>query len=223
MRTRQTIRRSLLNRHVHSQAYVALVVSGEYEEAGDNGRFRAVAGNVVFHDAFEAHLNRFSAEGATVLNFPLDSGDRYEAGIASLPDPDFVIRVAGKNCRAALETILSDSQRNAPRVSDWPDALAMQLTNCSHVRLSEWGEENGLAPWTISRGFAQVFGISPEAFRARVRARRALRTLRDTQQSLAMIAAELGFADQAHMTRSIKQLTGTAPCAWRSRCKWIQD
>jgi AraC-like DNA-binding protein len=30
-----------------------------------------------------------------------------------------------------------------------------------------------------------------------------------------MIAAHLGFADQSHMTRSVRWLTGMAPQAWR--------
>src|ERR1700677_569690 len=74
MQMRQTIRTSSLERHVHFEPYVALVLSGGYEEAGDNGRFKVSAGNVVFHDSFEAHLNRFYAQGATVLNLPVASG-----------------------------------------------------------------------------------------------------------------------------------------------------
>jgi AraC-like DNA-binding protein len=37
----------------------------------------------------------------------------------------------------------------------------------------------------------------------------------DSKEPLAKIATDLDFADQAHMTRSVKQLTGTAPQAWR--------
>ncbi len=32
---------------------------------------------------------------------------------------------------------------------------------------------------------------------------------------LASIAQDLGFADQAHMTRAVKWLTGRTPAAWR--------
>jgi transcriptional regulator GlxA family with amidase domain len=62
----------------------------------------------------------------------------------------------------------------------------------------------------------QVFGVSPEAFRARIRAQRALRSIQTTDAALSGIAAETGFADQAHMTRCLKQLTGMTPHAWRS-------
>src|SRR5262249_20183500 len=106
--------------------------------------------------------------------------------------------------------------RRTSQMFDWPDELAAELARYPLLRLSQWGEENGLATWTVSRGFAQVFGISPEAFRAHVRARSALQSIRDTQMSLATMAAELGFADQSHMTRSVKLLTGVSPQAWRS-------
>src|SRR5215469_5434913 len=101
MRLRQTIRASSLQRHVHSVPYAALVLSGGYEEAGDNGRFKVNAGDVVFHHQFEAHLNRFSKEGAIVLNLRLPPGNCYPAGIASVPDPDSVVRVSEWSRRAA--------------------------------------------------------------------------------------------------------------------------
>lgn len=79
----------------------------------------------------------------------------------------------------------------------------------------EWAEELGLAPWTVSRGFKQVFGISPEAFRARTRARQAWKVIHTTKEPLAQVALRLGFADQPHMTCSVKQITGMPPHAWR--------
>jgi hypothetical protein len=57
---RQIIRASYLQRHMHPVPYAALLLSGIYEESSDSGRFQVNAGNVVFHDQFEAHLNRFS-------------------------------------------------------------------------------------------------------------------------------------------------------------------
>ncbi len=70
----QTIRSSVFNRHSHEHAYAAIVLSGGYEEAGDHGRFKVQAGDVVLHERFEAHINRFSASGATVLNLPSPNG-----------------------------------------------------------------------------------------------------------------------------------------------------
>jgi AraC-like DNA-binding protein len=216
MRLLQRIRRSSFERHFHAEPYAALVLSGGYEEAGDNGFFQVSAGDVVFHDRFEAHLNRFFAPGVTVVNLPLASGNCYPR-MASVSDPDAVVRMAETGGRAASDLLLSLVERWTPQISDWPAQLAMKLIECPSLKLWEWGEENHLPSWTISRGFARVFGVSPEAFRARARARRAWRWIEDTPAPLATIAAELGFADQAHMTRSVKQLTGATPNVWRSR------
>jgi AraC-like DNA-binding protein len=216
MRMWQTIRVSALGRHVHEKAYAALVLSGGYEEAGDHGRLRVNAGDVIFHDQFEAHLDRFSDTGVVVLNLRLPVGCSYTPGIASVADADSVARAAEKSRRDALDLLLSLAVSKTPQPADWPDELADALIQNPSLKLSRWGEKNEIAPWAVSRGFGLVFGFSPEAFRARIRARRALRSIQNTQAPLASIAAELGFADQSHMTRSVKQLTGTGPQAWRS-------
>lgn len=213
---RHIIRTSSLERHVHAEPYAALVLSGGYEEAGDHGRFFVNAGDAIFHDAFEAHLNHFLKQGAIVLNLRLAPTGCYATGVGRVVDPDFVVRVAEKDRSAAADLLLSVAVRWTPQLADWPDELAAILMECPSLKLSEWGTEKGIAPWTISRGFAQVFGVSPEAFRARVRARKAWKAVQGTPVPLATIAAELGFADQAHMTRSVKELTGLPPQAWRS-------
>jgi AraC-like DNA-binding protein len=223
MRMWQTIRASALDRHVHEEGYAALVLSGGYEEAGDRGRFQVKEGDAIFHEPFEAHLDRFSETGAVVLNLRLPVGRSYAPGIAKVADPDSVARVAEGSRRDAVDLLFSVTTSEVPRPADWPDVLAAALMQNPSLKLSQWAEKNGIAPWAVSRGFALVFGVSPEAFRARIRARYALKSIQDTQAPLARIAAELGFADQSHMTRSVKQLTGIAPQAWRFRCKWIQD
>jgi AraC-like DNA-binding protein len=212
----QTIRASALGRHVHEEAYAALVLSGRYEEAGDNGRFQVKAGDAVFHEQFEAHLDRFSDTGAVVLNLRLPVGYSYTPGIARVADADSVARMAERSCRDAVDLLVSVAMSEMPQPADWPDELAAALMQNPSLKLSRWGKKNGIAPWAVSRGFALVFGVSPEAFRARIRARRALKSIQNTQAPLASIAAELDFADQSHMTRSVKQLTGTGPQAWRS-------
>jgi AraC-like DNA-binding protein len=227
MRMWQTIRASALSRHCHEKAYAALVLSGGYEEAGDLGRFRVEAGAVILHDRFEAHLNRFSACGAVVLNFSLPAERCFSPGVFQIADPEAIVRKAEINPREAADIMLcmlssaramTNYRVQNRHFADWPDELAAALIEDSSLRLSDWSAEKKLAPWKVSRGFAQVFGISPEAFRARSRTRRACRAIQTTEMPLAEIAANLGFADQAHMTRSVKDMTGMAPMAWR-HCK----
>lgn len=212
----QTIRASGFGRHRHKEAYATVVLSGGYEEAGDLGRLRVEAGDVVLHDGFEAHLNRFVASGAVVLNLRLRRGEAFTPGLARVADPDLIARTAEKDRAEATSLLLATVVRRRPASLDWPDELAVALMqNPSHV-LSRWGTRHGIAPWTLSRGFVQLFGISPEAFRARVRARQARRSIEASVEPLARIAADLGFSDQSHMTRDVKQLTGMAPKTLRA-------
>lgn len=215
MRIRQRIRASSFARHSHEDAYAALVVAGGYEEAGDIGRLQVRAGDVVFHDSFEAHLDRFAVSGAAVLNLRLPAGCLFTPGIAKVANADLIVRASEKSQTEALDLLLRMTEAQTTSCADWPDELAATLIHNPSLMLIGWAEDKGLLPWTVSRGFAQVFGVSPEAFRARARARQALRLIRATDQPLATIAYQLGFADQSHMTRSVKQLTGIVPNVWR--------
>ena len=211
----QTIRSSVFGRHSHEQAYAAIVLSGGYEEAGDHGRFWATTGDVVLHERFEAHINRFSDSGAVVINLALPEGFPFRAGRASLSDPDSIVQLAEKSRLEASYLLLSTITGQCSSYADWPDELAAALLEAPSLKLGQWAERMALPPWAVSRGFRQVFGVSPEGFRARVRARQAWKSIQDTDKSLATIAVDLGFSDQAHMTRSVKQLTGTSPRNWR--------
>jgi AraC-like DNA-binding protein len=214
----QTIRSSSYGRHCHDHAYAAVVLSGGYEEAGDQGRFRVNPGDVLLHDRFEAHINRFEGSGAVVLNLPLAQDTSFSPGIATVSDPDSLVRLAESNPTEAANTLLSAFHRKPSATLDWPDELATTLIANPSLCLSEWSAKRGLKPWVVSRGFMQVFAMSPCAFRARTRARRAWKAIAVNHEPLAKIAADLEFSDQAHMTRSVKQLTGKAPRDWRC-CK----
>jgi AraC-like DNA-binding protein len=219
MRIRQTIRSSILGRHVHETPYAALVLSGCYEEAGDTGRHRVTAGDVIFHEAFEAHLDRIPQSRVEVLNLPLPADYVCQAPLAKISDPDVIVSLAEKNKDEAAALLLSSTEIREPEYQDWPDELAASLIRDASMNFSSWSEVTEISAWNLSRGFARIFGISPSGFRARARIRQAWRAIRTTNMPLSAIAADCGFADQAHMTRGIKSMTGQRPTAWRRACK----
>jgi AraC-like DNA-binding protein len=102
-------------------------------------------------------------------------------------------------------------------LDDWPHYLALAIERDLHLRLDVWARDNRLAKATVSRGFRKVFGVSPSAYRAHQRARRATQLTASSQKPLANIAHGIGFSDQAHMTRAVHALTGLTPGAWRRR------
>jgi AraC-like DNA-binding protein len=63
----------------------------------------------------------------------------------------------------------------------------------------------------VSRGFASAYGVSPKRYRAERRASRAAQAIAAGEGSFVMLALDLGFADQSHMSRAVARLTGLAP------------
>lgn len=218
---------TLLGRHRHADSYIALVLSGGYEEAGERGSIRVRAGDVVMHGGYEAHLNRYDAKGAEVLNLALPWWFEPHTAVMRLADPDAVMRLAERDPHEATTMILALMQpiqsgaTDCP--ADWPHQLAAALQTDPSLRLSDWARKHSLADETVSRGFQKVFGVSPSAYRAQQRARRAWRMVVGKRDNLCEIAAQAGFCDQAHMTREVRAITGKAPGEWRRQVKWIQD
>lgn len=201
-----------LTRHRHDNGFAAVVLSGGYVEAGDTGRHRVAAGDVILHQAFESHLDEIDRRGAQVLVLPLPSGLGVTAR-GRVADPDLVARLTAIDALVAAEALAEGFEPTAARPSseDWPDALAQHLLADPDLSISLWAEAEGLHPGSVSRGFQQQFGVTAAAYRATVRAHRALVALNDPALSLAQVAGDCGFADQAHMTRAILRLTGSTP------------
>jgi AraC-like DNA-binding protein len=71
------------------------------------------------------------------------------------------------------------------------------------------------SPYRLSRAFTRETGISLTRFRNRVRVGLAMARLQDGEQNLAALAADLGFADQAHLCRTMRQHLGSSPSSIR--------
>ena len=193
------------------------MLSGGYEEAGDQGRYRVRAGDAIVHGAFEAHLNRYESAGAEVLNLLLPDWLEPETPLLRSSDPDSAVRLAEKDPLEAVTFLLSNSKLIPSGAVDWPDELAFEIAQRPDLRLGTWARRHGLADATVSRGFRQVFGVSPSTFRWQIRGRMAWRKAMASYQSLSDLAMDSGFSDQAHMTRVVVLITGRTPGAWRKQ------
>jgi AraC-like DNA-binding protein len=69
----------------------------------------------------------------------------------------------------------------------------------------------GLHPVRFAHLFREAFAHSPSAVRQNHRAARAVGQLICSGTPLAEIAAAEGFADQAHLSRAVRQATGWSP------------
>lgn len=69
----------------------------------------------------------------------------------------------------------------------------------------------GVSPHYLSRTFSHHAGMSLTRYRNRIRVSRALQRLDDGESDLAGLAASLGFSDQSHLTRTLRQEVGRTP------------
>jgi len=207
-----------LPRHRHLRAYASIVLAGSFEEAGYVGRIRATAGDVLIHPALDCHSNQMVCAGVKLirLNWSDKSGS---GGLYRLHQVEVLARTAEKDVREAtlfLEEALRNTWPAPPgRRNDWPDLLAASLAQNASMEIGGWAEANNLARETVSRGFTSAYGVAPVVFRAELRARAAWLRIMRGSDCLCRIAAETGFADQAHMTRWVHRITGAPPRAWR--------
>jgi AraC-like DNA-binding protein len=72
----------------------------------------------------------------------------------------------------------------------------------------------GLSPFHLTRVFSRETGLPPHAFLSQVRISRAQELLR-RRAPISRVAAETGFADQSHLTRTFKTIVGVSPGAYR--------
>jgi AraC-like DNA-binding protein len=81
--------------------------------------------------------------------------------------------------------------------------------------LPELARDLAVSPHHLSRLFRSVTGHTVSRHRMRLRTRAALERLAGGEQDLARIAADVGFADQSHLCRVIRQETESTPAALR--------
>jgi AraC-like DNA-binding protein len=214
----ETFRSSFsLPRHRHLRAYATVVLAGTLEESGYIGRVLASAGDVLIHPVLDCHANRQVGAGVKLIR--LGWSDDGGGGLYRLNDVDALARIAEKDVTEATLLLEHSLQKRWPppqgRKNDWPDVLAERLAQNPATEIGAWAEANGLSRETVSRGFALAYGIAPAVFRAETRARAAWLRVTRGPDRLCTIAAETGFADQSHMTRWVRRITGAPPAAWR--------
>ena len=203
-------------RHRHCEPYATVVLAGAYEEAGDAGRIAAQAGEVLLHGPFSAHRDRISAKRTMVLDLPLPFDGREWPARARIADPDRSVRLAERDPVAAVTALLGEVVPvTAGEEGDLPDQLSAALRTSAPPRIGEWAAARGRSREHVSRCFETLYGVPPAAYRADCQAKRAWRMIVGSADSLAGIAVEAGYADQAHMTRAETRLTGTSPRRWR--------
>lgn len=208
----------LAPRHRHREAYALIAVAGSFDQVNYAGRVTARAGQLIVQPTLDCHANLTGPNGAEILRLPWRREEGL-GGLYDLDDVDALVRLAERDPMAAgraLAAEIGGKKSRAPKMESWSDRLACELGQDMVTSLSSWAERHNLAADTLARGFARRYGATPARFRYELKVRRAWLALAGGA-ALAEIAAASGFADQPHMTRGIKSLTGASPAAWRRK------
>jgi AraC-like DNA-binding protein len=77
----------------------------------------------------------------------------------------------------------------------------------------------------LEHRFRGEFGITPKSAVRLTRFERSVEVARDPRRRLADVAAECGYADQAHLAREWRELAGLPPSRWRAEddLAFVQD
>jgi AraC-like DNA-binding protein len=120
----------------------------------------------------------------------------------------------------AVEAFTSWLVTQGPDVSEegiLANAMMDIIGTCTSVtRLEDVAERLFVSPRTLQRVARKYIGLSPSALIRRRRLQEAAdRSRTDPAADLAGIAAELGYADQAHLTNDFQKFLGFTPTTYR--------
>ncbi|WIX99637.1 helix-turn-helix transcriptional regulator [Amycolatopsis mongoliensis] len=194
-------------------------------EPGDEESFAHPAGgdvctSVTFSAQRWRQLAGFSLARTTVyVDGRLDLAHRR--AVASVADPDYAL--AEELLALVGHAITQATVARTPASGGRADDRALVSRGREAIAADDPGAAGlfpladllGVSPYRLSRAFPRELGVSLTQYRNRVRVGRALDRLEAGERELATLAADLGFADQAHLTRTVRDHAGMTPAVLR--------
>lgn len=121
---------------------------------------------------------------------------------------------------AALLAALGRHQGAAPR----PEVSRSLALLARGATVQQVADEVGYSRRHLRDLVVAESGVSPKQVQRLARFARGHELARDPSRSLAAVAAEAGYSDQAHLTREWRELAGVGPGEWRRReLPFVQD
>jgi AraC family transcriptional regulator len=223
--------------HEHAMPYFALIVSGNYEEEGKYGFEHFRAFTAVYNPLSTRHTGIIRRGGVTF--FTAEIGPQWMEPFKRSALADKVTDMHGGKLAwltvrlfrehaepgnafeltmeslvwvmLALTARLQDSE--AKEKPHWWNRVREKLHEdfSDNLRIGELAREAGVHPVYLARAFRRMTGTTPGEYLQGVRLQYVCRELLNKGKPLSQIAAEAGFADQSHMTRTLKKRTGETP------------
>lgn len=112
---------------------------------------------------------------------------------------------------AALEDAARELRRTVPDLDPWAGRVGGALAR-HNWRISELADRTAMTQRQLERRSNRFFGYGPSTLRSILRLQRFMRLARRRPAAqLAELAAEAGYADQAHLSRECRTVAGQTP------------
>jgi AraC-like DNA-binding protein len=161
-------------------------------------------------------LFRFPADEFLDLDVPLldvwpKGGPDWSARIGDMSQPDDLLRMLERE----LASLARTAGPSHPAVSL---AVADFHSSCPRKRVRDLVADSGLSQRRFIQIFKEEIGMGPKRYARIQRFQRTLRRITACQRvDWAAIAVESGYADQAHLIREFRHLTGLRPTEYAPR------
>jgi AraC family transcriptional regulator len=227
-----------LPRHEHPEATVAIILRGGFAGTYGGVERECAPMTLLVEPASASHTNRFGNLPTTVVTLSLDPSswpsvemvaasprfgrDAFATGVAQQADselrrPDDLTPLAVEALALELVTRLARMPADGSQPTWLREARELlHLRFAESLRLADVASAIGVEPDRLARAFRRVYGEPLATYVRRLRVNAAAELLlagRDIP--ISAIAAEVGFADQSHLTRSFLRTMGTTPARYR--------
>lgn len=153
--------------------------------------------------------------------------DTHEAaaGLLAFELRDIPEQLAAGPVFDRLDAVLVRHLRDCPPSTSPLDAAIRALAAAGgDMPVSQAADVYGKSLRQFERQFQQTVGVGPKLYARIERFQRAARRVSASTQSLAEIAAELGYSDQSHMSHEFRRFSGLPPAAYARRgVDFLQD
>jgi len=230
--------RQSLPAHEHRNAYLSIVIEGDYLEQVGTRAVHCRPLQVRFHPPGEVHADHFGVSGGHVLNLELEKIWNAELDALGLTDPhgDLLlhdgVELALQAWRNRGQPLLVEEAvaRLLHRARDAGHEMRGQAVHSgirkaiAYLRDSEGralslfdvASAAGLHATHLSRIFRRRMGCTVGAYARRIRFERALRHMHaHPEWSISRVAVEAGFTDHPHLCRECQRFVGAAPSRLR--------
>lgn len=237
----------LLARHSHLQANLVCVLDGTFTERVGSDMYHCSPRSLLLKPGGAAHSNKYEGSGARCLIIEvqpqrLNASDllsntfsevkhlnagtaftavariRSELGMrdsaSSLAIEGLVLELLASFTRLGYGSQPECEPRRAREARDFIYAHFSES-----ISLSDVAESVGLHPAHLARVFRRLYQCSVGDYIRRLRIDKAAREMAASEESLAAIAASVGFYDQSHFTSIFKLHTGMTPAEYRSAAR----